>query len=327
MAPDVTTRRSFLVAATLGPGVVASHLRAAVREKVARVGIVYPEPPGGADARRGWAAFNEALRERGWEEGRNIVFERRYFHGDRARLPGLMAELIALDVDVLFVQGVWAVVAAKQATSRIPIVFAVGDAVGRGVVANLARPEGNVTGVSNRVVEISHKVIELLSQVSPGISRVATLWNTALGYPPAMLQYPHSRGIEIFIVDFKGPDDLVSACATVMERRADAVLVPASDERFQSDFVNAIAKLRLPAAWPGREFVRLGGLLSLTRDIAYNFRRLAVYLDNILHGVKPADLPVEQPAVYELAINLGTAKALGITIPRDLLVRADWIIE
>jgi len=316
-----------MVAAALGSGVLASHLRAAARERVARVGIVYPEPTEGPDYRRGWAAFHDELRERGWVEGRNILFERRYFHGDRTRLPRVMAELIALDVEILFVQGVWALLAARQATDRIPIVFAVGDAVGRGVAANLARPEGNATGISNRGVETGRKVIELLTELSPGISRVAIFWNTALGYPPAMLQYPGSRPIETFIVDFRGVGDLVPACATAMKRRADAILAPFVPEPFQTELVETIATLRLPAAWPSRHFVELGGLLSFDRDVAYNLRRQAVYIDKILRGAKPADLPIEQPTVYELAINLGTAKALGITIPRDLLVRADWIVE
>ena len=292
------------------------------------VGIVYPEPTDGPDYRRAWAAFTEEMHQRGWEEGRNIVFERRYFHGDRARLAELMAELTALEVDLLFVQGVWAVFAARQASSRIPIVFAVGDAVGRGVVVNVARPEGNATGVSNRSVETTAKVVELLTQISPGVSRIAAFMNTDTGYPPALFQESMRRGVEIIIVDLKGPQDIGPSMATVSQRRADAIVVWVGlKPPFQADLINAVAKARLPAAWPGRQDVELGGLFCLERDLAYNHRRVAVYIDKILRGAKPVDLPVEQPAVFELAINLKTAKTIGITIPRELIVRADWIVE
>jgi putative ABC transport system substrate-binding protein len=327
-ALSMSTRRSFLIASTLGASAFAMRLRAESSKRAKRVGIVYPEPPGDADQRRGWAAFDQEMRDLGWEEGRNIIFERRYFHGDRTRLPGLMAELIALDVDVFFVQGSWAVLAAKQATDRIPIIFGVGDAVGRGLVANLARPEANATGVSNRFVEANAKLVELLAQASPGVSRVAAFMNTALGYPPALFQTPRPRGVEVFIVDLKGPQDIGEAMATVAKRHANGIaVVQGLKDPFQVDLVEAIAKLRLPAVFPGRRYVQLGGLLSFGWNLAYNFRRIAVYIDKILHGAKPADLPVEQPAVFELAINLKTAKALGITIPRELLLRADWIVE
>jgi len=195
-------------------------------------------------------------------------------------------------------------------------------------VVNLARPEGNATGVSNRFVEVNAKLVELLTQLSPGVSRVAALMNPDPGYPPALFQDPRPRGVEILIVDFKGPQDIGPAMATIAKWRADAILVVHGvKDSFKADLVEAVARLRLPAVYPGLRYVQLGGLLSFSRDLAYNFRRLAVYIDKILRGANPADLPVEQPTVFELAVNLRTANALGITIPRELLVRADWIVE
>ena len=275
------------------------------------------------------AGSHSIRRELGWVEGRNIEFERRYFHSDRSQIPPMIAELIALDVDVLFVQGAPAVLAAKRATDRVPIVFAVGDAVARGVVASLAHPEGNATGVSNRVVQVNAKRVELLAQLAPGLSRVAALVSVEQGNPPNVFHDPMPPGIEISIVELRGPRDIGPAMATVVKRRAEAImaLLAPKDDAFKADLVEAIAKLRLPAVLPGRRYVELGGLLSLDRDLAHNFRRIAVYIDKILRGAKPADLPVEQPAVFELAINLKTAKTLGIAIPRELLLRADWIVE
>lgn len=322
------TRRNFLVATTLGVSAFTMSLRAETNKRTVRVGIVFPEPPSGPDDRRAWAAFDREMRELGWVEGRNIAFERRYWHGDRTRLPGLMAELIAVEVDVIFVRGVWAVLAAKQATDRTPIVFAVGDAVGRGMVTNLARPEGNVTGLSSRFPEVMAKRIELLKRVSPSVSRVTALMDTSRGYPPALFHESKLRGVEIFVVDLRGPEELGAACATVLTLRADAILVAQGlNWEFQSSLVEAITRLRLPAVFPGREYVELGGLLSFGYDVNWYFQRIAAQIDKLLRGAKPADLPVEQPAAYELAINLKTADALGITIPRELLVRANWIVE
>ena len=319
------SRRTFL-AASLALGCATVRARGESIDGMKVVGIVYPEPPSDSHD-RGWAAFATEMRERGWVEGRNIAFERRYFYGDRTRLPALMAELIALGADVLFVQSVFAVVAAKLATSRIHIVFAVGDAVGRGVVADVARPEANATGVSNRFVETNAKRIELLTQVAPGIFRVAALMNTAFGYPPALFQHG-PRGVEVHIVDVRSPKDIGMAMSTVARLGADGIsVVQQFRPPYKSQMVEAVGKLRLPAVFDERGDVELGGLLSLGNDVSYNFRRIAVFIDKILRGARPSDLPVEQPAVYELAINLKTAKALGITIPRELLVRADWIAE
>jgi putative tryptophan/tyrosine transport system substrate-binding protein len=323
------TRRTFLIATTLGLGALAWRLHAETGKRTKRVGIVVWNRST-SDESHTPNEFVQELRERGWVEGQNIVFERRYFHGDRARLPGLMAELIALDVDVIFTQGAPATLAAQAATNRIPIVFSVGDAVGRGIVANLARPEGNATGVSGRYVEAMAKRVELLKQVSPGVSRVAAFMNTDIGYPPALFKERKPPGVEIFIVGLRGPDDLTPAMTAVARQRADAVVVGqvwAERPEFMIEIVEAVARQRLPAIFVSRAFVKMGGLLSYAEAEPDVSRQEAIYVDKILRGARPADLPVEQGAAFDLAINLKTAKALSITIPRELLVRADWIVE
>jgi putative ABC transport system substrate-binding protein len=322
------TRRTFLIATTLVFSVAATHPRAESRKNVKRVGVVDRDPPVRADA-AGWAEFHQEMRERGWVEGENIVFELRHYRGDQAQLPEIMAEFLALNVDVILVLGAFAALEAQKATDRIPIVFIVGDAVGRGIVVNLARPERNATGVSGRFVDGQAKKLEMLKQLAPGITRVAALINTDFGYPPTLFRTPNiPPGIEVALVELRGPDELASAIATVKKWRADAVLVVQGlSGQADLDLVERITKLRLPALFPNRYYVELGGLISFGGHPTYNLRRTAVYVDKILRGAKPADLPVEQPTMYDLAINVKTARDLGITIPRDLLVRADLLVE
>jgi len=293
------------------------------------VGIVDIVPRSEPDRSRAWGAFDKAMQENGWVEGENIVFERRYFRGDFSRLTGLLAELVALEPDVIITITAPATIAAKQATDRIPIVFAVGDAVGRGLITTLAQPGGNATGTSGQFVEQQAKRIELLQQLSPNVARVSVLINTDLGFPPAMFQEPRSHGVEIFIVEFRGAHDLDRALATTVKQRADAVLLSQlwSGSQFRAQIVEAIARLRLPAIFPIREYVELGGLISYGTDWGPNLGRAAIYVDKILRGAKPADLPVEQPIAIDLAINLKTAKSLGVAVPREILLRADWIVE
>jgi putative ABC transport system substrate-binding protein len=309
--------------------VPAAYLRAESGTKAKRIGIVRTARnfvP--YDEEELWLEFHRVLRQRGWVEGENLIVERRELSGDRGQGPEVMAELIALEVDVLFVTGVWAALAAKQATDRIPIVFAVGDPVGRGVVSNLARPERNLTGTSVQFVELQAKRVELLQVVAPGMKRVAALMNPELGYPPAMFNDANKpRGVEILILALGQIDDLDPAVARVSAQRVDAVLVAqglASQHR--DSLVGAVARLRLPTMYPNRNYVDLGGLLSFGVDDLSRARMNAALVDKILRGAKPADLPVEQPMAFDLAINLKTAKALGITVPRELLLRADWIV-
>jgi putative tryptophan/tyrosine transport system substrate-binding protein len=323
------SRRTFLMATMLGLGVSAPSVFAKSDNKARRIGIVYTRDYGPENENRLWSAFDSELRERGWVEGRNLVVERREFSGNRTQLPGLMAELLALDVELIFVVGVWAALAAKEATDRIPIVFTVGDAIGRGVVTNLARPERNLTGTSAEFVELQAKRVELLQLVAPGIKRIAALQNTMLGYPPAMFQDRNKPpGVEIFIVGLKGMDDLDPAMVAISEWRADAVLVAQAWTRaFEVKLVEAVAKRRLPAIFADRYCVEVGGLLSFGNDFNRSMRINAAYVDKILRGAKPADLPVQQPLAFDLAINLRTAKALAISIPPELVVRANLVIE
>jgi len=298
-------------------------------KKAKRIGIVYSGDYGPQSAPNLWSPFNSELRERGWVEGRNLIVERREYARDQARLPELMTELIALDVDLIFVTNAPQALAAKAATDRIPIVFTVGDSVGRGLVANLSRPERNLTGTSGQFVEVQAKRVELLQRVVPGIKRVAALQNTTLGYPPEMFQDRNKpRGVEVLIVPLKSIDDFERAMREVSERRADAILVgQVWPGMFQARVVEAVAKPRLPAIFPARTFVELGALFSFGPAWDVVMRLNAAYVDKILRGAKPADLPVEQPMVFDLAINLNTARALGITVPRELLVRADLVVE
>ena len=326
---SIPARRNFLIGTTLGLGVFVAGLRAQPGKRMMRVGIVDNAPRTDPDRSRGWGGFDQGMRERGWVEGENIIFERRYFRGDVSRLPDMLAELIALKVDVILTITVPPTLAAKKATDRIPIVFSVGDAVGRGLVATLAQPGGNATGTSGQFVELQAKRVELLQQLAPGIARVAALMYTDLGFPPALFREPRPHGVEVVIVELKGAHDLDRALATILKLRADAILLSQiwSDSQFRVEIVEAVARLRLPAIFPTREYVELGALLSYGMDIGPTLGRIAVYVDKILRGAKPADLPVEQPTAFDLAINLKTAKDLGIAVPRELLVRADLVIE
>lgn len=324
------TRRDFLIAAAVCLGIPAAPVRAAEpARKPRRIGIVHVRGYGPQSLPALWSAFDAELGERGWVEGQNLVVERRESSGDRTQLPGLMAELIALDVEVICVYNAWSALAAKEATDRIPIVFIVGDAAGRGLVSNLARPERNLTGTSSQFVELQAKRVELLQLVSPGIKRVAALQIAQLGYPPAMFQGANRpRGVEVFIVELENRGDLARAMIRVSELKADAIVAAQYwPLAFQAELVGAVARQRLPAVFAERRYVELGGLLSFGSNYAADMRIQVAYVDKILRGAKPADLPVQQPQSFDMAINLRTAKALGVTFPSELLVRADLVIE
>ena len=327
----MSDRRTFLLAPLAFCGLPGPIARAA--GKVKRVGVIAWFPPS-ARGMEAWAAFDGELRARDWVEARNIVFERRYFRGDPARLQAMLAELVALDVDLILAQGAPAALAAKNATDRIPILFDVGDARGRGIVTNVARPEANATGVSGRGKSIIVKQIEVLKRLAPSISRVAALMNTDLGYPSRLFEDPKPRGVEVFIVDLRGPQDLATAMHAVSQRRADAVLVAQAWDvgendlpAFRADIVQAIADRRLPGHFASREFVERGGLVAYAGSPVAESRQLAIYADKLLRGVRPRDLPVVSLSVFNLFINARTARNLGIVVPREMLVRADWIVE
>jgi len=293
----------------------------AAGHRVMRVGIVDFAP------RSDWGDVVDELRARGWTEGTTIRFERRYYHGDRERLFQAVHELVSLNVDLIIAGGVPAAEAAKRATSRTPIVFAVGDAVGRGLVTDLARPEGNVTGVSGRFVETNAKRVELLKQVAPGVHRVAALLFTSNGYPAGLFRRLPSD-VDLSIVEVAWPTHLDAILASIAAQRFEGVINANvfGTPDFNTRLLGLLDARRLPAVHPSRGFVDEGGLLSYATS-GETLRQVGVYVDKILRGARPSDLPVGQPLTADLAINLRTARTLGLTIPRDLIVRADLIVE
>jgi ABC-type uncharacterized transport system substrate-binding protein len=283
-------------------------------------------------------AFRQGLRDLGYVEGRNLAIEYRDAEGKLERLPARAAELVALKVDVIVAPTTPAALAAKEATRTLPIVFAgAADPVTSGLVTSLARPGGNVTGLSLLAPELVGKCLEKLKQAVPGISRVAVLWQ-----PGAMVEdtekdmlkaaevAARALGVRLQFVEARGPEDFDRAFSDMTRARAGALTVFSMTmfvlERRR--LVDLAAKNRLPAVYVGlREFVDAGGLMAYGPNVADLYRRAATYVDKILKGAKPADLPVEQPTKFELAINLKTAKALGITIPQSLLRQADQVME
>jgi len=277
--------------------------------------------------------FRETLRSLGYVEGKNLVIEWRYTQGHDDRLLALAVELVRLKVDVLVADITLAARAAKQATSTIPIVMAgSADAVGGGLVASLARPGGNVTGLSLLLAETSLKRLQLLKEALPKVSRVAVLWNPATPFHRAMLKEidaaAPSLRLQHFAVAVKARDDLGDALPEIARGRADALFVsqglsPAARRKLL-DFA---ARNRLPSMFMNTELVTDGGLMSYSPDFAEMFREAATYVDKILKGAKPADLPVEQPTKFVLTINLKTARALGLPISESVLGRADEVIQ
>jgi putative ABC transport system substrate-binding protein len=282
-------------------------------------------------------AFRQGLRDLGYVEGRTVVIEYRDAKGKFERLPALAAELVALKVDVIVAASILPALAAKQATRTLPIVFAsVGDPVESGLVTSLASPGGNVTGLSFLGPELVGKHLELLKQAVPGVNRVAVLWQP--GAVPERTEKnilkeaevaAQALGVRLQLVEARGPADFDRAFSDMTRARAGALAVLASSMYLaeRRRLVDLAAKNRLPAEYPYREFVDAGGLMSYGTNIADLYRRAATYVDKILNGTKPADLPVEQPIKFDLVINLKTAKALGLTFPPSLLARADEVIR
>jgi putative tryptophan/tyrosine transport system substrate-binding protein len=280
-------------------------------------------------------AFRQGLRDLGYIEGRNIVIEYRWAEGRFDRLPALAAELLRLGVTVIVAGNTPAALAAKKATSTIPIILVTsGDPVGSGLAASLARPGGNVTGLSlTPTPAISGKQLELLKEAFPSITHVAVLANPANPPTAGLLKEielaAQSLGLRLRVVQVQEPKEFGDAFATMKNERVPALLVIAdplvADNRDR--IVAFAATNRLPAIYPYRLFVDAGGLMSYGADSSDLYRRAATYVDRILKGAKPAELPIEQPTKFELVINMRTARALGLSIPRQLLVRADRVIE
>jgi putative tryptophan/tyrosine transport system substrate-binding protein len=277
----------------------------------------------------------QGLREHGYVEGQNIVIEYRFSEGRNDRLPDLAAELVARKVELILASGSPASFAAKQATSTIPIVMGSlnADPVETGLIASLARPGGNITGLSALAPELSGKRLELLKEVVPGMTRVAVLWNAANPANASAWQETQAAartlGVTVQSLGVQDLNDLDGAFATLTETRPDALLVLGDSliNMRRQHIVEFATQQHLPSVFFGRESVVAGGLMSYGPSIPDLYRRAATYVDKLLKGTKPADLPVEQPTKFELVINLQTAKALGITMPPSLLLLADEVIK
>ena len=326
-------RRSFI--GRIAGGLVAVPLVASAQQtaKVPRVGWL--SPGSGTSDENFLASFRDGLRELGWVAGQNIAIESRWAEGRFERLPDLAAELVRLKVDVIVASVTQASLAAKHATGTIPIVMVgVGDPLGSGLVASLARPGGNVTGPSSMLAEASGKQLALLKETVPKASPVAVLWNPANPvWQAAALKETESAaqalGLRLQLLEARGPDELEGAFAAMTRERAGALFIPADIifVRYAQRIADLAASYRLPAMFGFREHVQAGGLMSYAANFGVMFRRAATFVDKILKGAKPGDLPVEQPTKFELVINLKTAKALGLTIPQSLLLRADEVIQ
>jgi putative ABC transport system substrate-binding protein len=325
-------RRTFLRTLTIGllPAPLAAGAQQAA--KVPRVGVLLLASL--AARPQQWEAFRQGLREHGYVEGQSILIDFRSAEGKLERLAELAAELVQAKADVIVASGTESTQAAQKATATIPIVMSnTGDPVGAGIVANLARPGGNVTGLSLLATELSAKRLGLLKEALPRLARVAVLWNP--NNASVTLKFKETEtaarvlGLQLQSLQVQRPADLEGAFQAAAHARADA-LVTADDQLLSAQRVQIVSlamRYRLPVASEFREFAAAGGLMSYGPSLTDLARRAATYVDKILKGAKPGDLPVEQPTKFELLIKLKTAKALGLTIPQTLLQRADQMIE
>jgi putative tryptophan/tyrosine transport system substrate-binding protein len=320
-------RREFI---GLVGGAVAWPLTASAQQqgKIVTIGILAIEP---------WPpieTFRRALYDLGYIEGKNVRFEYRYAKGDNERLPELANELVGLNVDVILTWGTDAALAAKQATTTIPIVMGtIGDPLGIGIVTNLAHPGGNVTGFSSRAAELEAKRLQLLKELVPGLSRVAILFNPTNHYMPLALQSARKGAqvlhVSLAVYEVHDTTTLDAAFVTLTKDRPDALMIPA--DTFLVSQRSRIAQFaienKLPSIYSFHEYIEAGGLIAYTPNYYDLFRRAASYVDKILKGTKPGELPIEQPTRFLLLVNLQTARALGLAVPPRLIARADKVIE
>jgi len=320
----------FLSLLTLLTSAVFQLAQAQKPAKIHRIGYLAarstPEPRD--------EGFRQGLRDLGYIEGKNIAIEYRYARGKIEELAGFVTEMVRLKVDVIVATGTPAAQRAKQATSVIPIVIAIGDdPVEMGLIASLAHPGGNVTGVTTLATELRGKMLELLKEVVPRLTRMAVLWSPV--DPRFVLNFKESEaaarslGLRLQSLEVRGPDELESAFRAATKERAEALIMlraPVINAHLKSIADMAI-KSRIPAIHDDSVFVEAGGLISYGTDFPHLYRRAAHYVDRILKGTKPADLPVEQPTRFELTVNLKTARQIGLTIPQRVLTRADKVIK
>jgi ABC-type uncharacterized transport system substrate-binding protein len=301
--------------------------------KVPRIGIVFGSTQTATAPLN--EAFKQGLRELGWVEGQNIVLERRYGEGRLERMPEIAAELVRMKVDIIVTAADPAIAALKRQTQSIPIVMAgAADPVGTGLVASLSRPGGNLTGLSTMSPELAAKRLELLRETVPKLSRVAVIWNPDVR--GAVLDYKALEGparslrIQLQSVEVSHADDFARVFSAITEARAQAIIVVQPNPvalAHRAQLVGFAQKNRLPAMYGAPDYVESGGLMAYGSSGAERWRRAATYVDKILKGGNPGDLPVEQPVKFELIVNLKAAKAIGLTIPPSLLQRADRVIQ
>jgi putative ABC transport system substrate-binding protein len=323
-------RRTFVCSVAGSLLVTPLAARAQQAGKVYRIGILEAIPASQNAANLD--ALRKGLREMGYVEGRNLIIEYRSADGRAERFPDLTSELIRLKVDLIVTRGTPAARAAKNATETIPIVMAtMGDP--RAIVASFARPGGNITGVTTFSTELTAKRIELLKELVPNVSRVALLHN--MGNPAAPPEWEETKmaarslGLQAELLDVRSQGDLGRAFELAVRQHVDALLIGADGltQLHQQKIIDLVARNRLPAAYAAREFVQAGGLIAYGVNYPDLYFRFASFVDKIFKGAKPGELPVEQPAKFELVINLKTAKALGLTIPQSLLLRADEVLQ
>jgi putative ABC transport system substrate-binding protein len=320
--------------AALGVVLLACSINAKAQTpaKVLRIGVLLSGKPSVSSARI--RAFQQGLRDLGYVEGKNLVIEYRYADGELDPVPHLAAELVSLNVDVLLTDTSNATQAAKNATRTIPIVFTMAnDPVGDGQVTSLARPGGNLTGFSILAIDLNGKRLDLLKEAIPKVTRVGFL--TRMGTTPGGKRFEEADadakglGLRLQFLGAKGVEDLESVFEAAKRAGVQAVLAHPSTfvATNRASIINLAAKSRLPVIYPNTDYVEAGGLMSYGPDTIDNYRRAAGYVDKIVKGTKPADLPVQQPMKFEFAINLNAANAIGLTMPPNLLARADRVIR
>jgi putative ABC transport system substrate-binding protein len=329
------SRRAFvssLAALAASPAIVFKPQSAYPQQPASlrRIGVLTTSPTEDKDVQ----AFRRGLLDAGYIEGRDVVIEWRSANGDNARIPELAADLVKRKVDAIVVETTLATMVLKRATSTIPIVMAtIADPVGSGLVTSLAHPGGNVTGLSLMAVEISAKRLQLLKEAIPRLARVAVLWNPATPWHSngiaALKAAAPALSLKLSFVGARTPDEFSPAFSEISRTHAQGLYVM-DDGIFyahRTTLLNLASKARLPTSYAGRQFVNKGGLMSYGPDFGDLWRRSAWYVDKILKGARPSDLPIEQPTQFELVVNLKTAKALGLAIPKSILLRADEIIR
>jgi putative ABC transport system substrate-binding protein len=326
----MTRRAAFLAAVTLGAFVASTPLPAVAQQpgKVFRIGVL---SPAGSPSTKAFDAFRDGLRELGYVDGANVAIEYRLAAGDYAQLPAMAADLVRLPVDLIVTDSGIATQIAQQVTRAIPIVAATigADPVATGLAASLARPGGNVTGFTG--FELGGKRVELLKEALPAVSRIGALWNPANSMSPLHATEEAARAVHLQLrpIAVATPGEIPAGFEAAIGGGAEALVV-LPDGMFWNErgrIVTLAAQHRLPAIYEEREYANEGGLISYGRNVSENFRQAAGYVDKILKGAKPADLPIQQPTRFELVVNMKTAKTLGLAIPPSILARADEVIE